>query len=68
MSCGARRIAVRAWDAEGGRDEDAVEPARAGASPPVSKGVGSDADALGSWPEKGLLGTQLGPNRNGRHW
>lgn len=67
-AAGARRIAVRAWDAEGGLDEDAVEPAREGASPPVSKGVGSDADALGSWPEKGLLGTQLGPNRNGRHW
>ncbi|MEN3212025.1 metallophosphoesterase [Methylorubrum populi] len=66
-SC-ARRIAVRALDAEGGTDEDAVEPAGPHAPPPVSKGIGSDADAVGAWPEKGLIGTQLGPNRNGRQW
>ena len=28
----------------------------------------SDADALEAWPERSLLGTQLGPNRNGRKW
>lgn len=65
---GARRIAVRAQDADGGLDEDTVEPARDHAPLPISKGVGSDADAVGAWPEKGLLGTQLGPNRNGRPW
>jgi Icc protein len=27
---------------------------------------GSDRNAVGGWPEKGILGTQLGPNRNGR--
>ena len=65
---GAGRIAVRAQDADGGTDEDAVEPAGPRAPLPVSKGVGSDADAVGAWPEKGLFGTQLGPNRNGRSW
>ena len=25
-------------------------------------------NALGAWPEKHILGTQLGPNENGRHW
>jgi hypothetical protein len=29
---------------------------------------GSDQDAVGAWPEKHLLGTRLGPNRNGRKW
>jgi Icc protein len=29
---------------------------------------GSDADALGPWTETHILGTQLGPNRNGRQW
>ena len=29
---------------------------------------GSDADAVDAWPERGILGTQLGPNRNGRRW
>lgn len=25
-------------------------------------------NAIGAWPERGLLGTQLGPNKNGRKW
>jgi Icc protein len=25
-------------------------------------------NAIGEWPEKHILGTQLGPNENGRHW
>ncbi len=25
-------------------------------------------NALGAWPEHGLVGTQLGPNKNGRKW
>ena len=35
---------------------------------PIRHADGSDRDALAAWPEKGLLGTQLGPNRNGRGW
>ena len=27
---------------------------------------GSDADSIGAWPENGIFGTQLGPNRNGK--
>jgi hypothetical protein len=25
-------------------------------------------NTLGEWPEKHILGTPLGPNKNGRHW
>jgi Icc protein len=25
-------------------------------------------NAIGAWPERGILGTQLGPNKNGRRW
>ena len=25
-------------------------------------------NALGAWPDRHILGTQLGPNENGRHW
>ncbi|KQP16494.1 metallophosphoesterase [Methylobacterium sp. Leaf93] len=64
----ARRLTVRASDAAGGTGQDVVEPATDRSRLPVSKGIGSDADSIGAWPEKGLLGTQLGPNRNGRHW
>ena len=65
---GARRLSVRAADIGGRIGTDAIEPAGDAALIPTSKGIGSDADAIGAWPEKGLLGTQLGPNRNGRHW
>ncbi len=62
------RITVRARDAMGREDADAVEPAGAGWVPPRRHADGSDADRIGAWPEKGILGTQLGPNRNGRKW
>jgi Icc protein len=29
---------------------------------------GDNANAIGPYPSKGLLGTQLGPNKNGRKW
>jgi 3',5'-cyclic-AMP phosphodiesterase len=29
---------------------------------------GSDVHALGAWPEHGIEGSQLGPNKNGRRW
>ncbi|KMO11121.1 metallophosphoesterase family protein [Methylobacterium platani] len=64
---GARAIAVRA-QAAGAEDADLVEPARDPDGLPTSRGIGSDADALGAWEDRGLLGTQLGPNRNGRQW
>lgn len=65
---GATRLTVRAQDAEGGIGEDRIEPAVDPGALVRSKGLGSDADAVGAWPDRGILGTQLGPNRNGRHW
>ncbi|TGD93435.1 metallophosphoesterase family protein [Methylobacterium nonmethylotrophicum] len=64
---GARAVAVRAMSA-GAEDTDLIEPATDASALPTSRGIGSDADALGAWPGRGLLGTQLGPNRNGRQW
>jgi hypothetical protein len=29
---------------------------------------GDDTNAIGAYPSKGLLGTLLGPNKNGRKW
>lgn len=61
-------VRVRARDARGREDEDRVEPARPGWTPPARAGDGSDRDHVGPWPEKGILDTQLGPNRNGWQW
>jgi len=62
------RVVVRARDARGRTDEDGVDPASPDWSAPVRRADGSDADRIGAWPEKGLLDTQLGPNRRGRKW
>ena len=59
---------VRAHDASGRTDEDRVEPSGQGWTAPERHADGSDRDRIGPWPEKGILDTQLGPNRNGRKW
>ena len=64
----ARLIRVRARDSAGREDQDEVEPPQPGWTPPVHARDGSDRDRIGAWKSKGLLDTQLGPNRNGREW
>lgn len=61
-------VRVRVRDAQGRHDEDRVQPARAEWARPPRVADGSDRDRVGAWPERGILGTQLGPNRNGRKW
>lgn len=61
-------VHVRARDAKGRTDQDTVEPARPGWTVPEGAGDGSDRDRVGAWPERGILDTQLGPNRNGKKW
>jgi Icc protein len=66
---GARRLAVSVTDGTGHADTDAIEPvARRFVPPPAHERPGSDAFRTGPWPEKGIRGDQLGPNRNGRDW
>lgn len=62
-------ITVRAVTASGRPAVHSITAAGATfASPPPPPAPGSDAASIGAWPENGLLGTQLGPNRNGRKW
>jgi 3',5'-cyclic-AMP phosphodiesterase len=61
-------IRVRARDWSGREDEDMIELANLTRGVPLRVGEGSDADRISEWPERGILGTQLGPNRNGRKW
>jgi 3',5'-cyclic-AMP phosphodiesterase len=35
---------------------------------PVSRIPRDSENTIGAWPEHGILGTQLGPNKNGRKW
>ncbi|MBP1181041.1 metallophosphoesterase family protein [Methylobacterium sp. PvR107] len=66
---GAHRLAVTVTDGAGPSDTEVIEPvSRSFVPPPPHERPGSDALRLSAWPEKGLRGDQLGPNRNGRDW
>jgi 3',5'-cyclic-AMP phosphodiesterase len=61
-------LTVRVEDSDGTTDEETIRVAGDDYEPPARHRNGSDEDSVGAWPEKGILGTQLGPNRNGRKW
>jgi Icc protein len=63
---GPFRLAVRVIDLQDNQDTDTIDVASYVAA--EGKPTGSDAGSVGAWPERHLLGTQLGPNRNGRKW
>ena len=60
------RITVRAVDETGRPGQHTISAATRAYVAPVRAQNGSDADSIGAWPENGIFGTQLGPNRNGK--
>ena len=64
----AENVEVRARDRTGREDHDTIELRRRGMLLPTRAACGSDRNAIGAWPEHGIVGTQLGPNRSGRSW
>lgn len=65
---GARSITVEATDVAGVRGFETIQLAREDDFVRFRAADGSDADRLDRWIERGILGTQLGPNRNGHGW
>ena len=67
LDAGLHRVAVSV-----GTDRDVVEVLVRGERDIPRRGIpvapGRDIHSIGAWPAHGLLGTQLGPNKNGRHW
>jgi 3',5'-cyclic-AMP phosphodiesterase len=61
-------LTVEAEDREGGFDVESIRVAAPDFCAPKRIANGSDVDSVGAWPEKHIFGTQLGPNRNGKHW
>jgi hypothetical protein len=65
-------ITVRAQSADGTCNEDhidvLVENPNSPALAPFGAARGTDAHAVKPWPEHGVLGSQLGPNKYGRKW
>ena len=68
LSGGTYTVQAIASDIAGRRASDEI---RAVIASPGAYGLPKRAErdqdnAIGAWPERGLLGTQLGPNKNGR--
>ena len=64
----ATTIGVEAEDDQGWIGVELVEIARHVHLAVEHRADGSDADSVGAWESRGIFGTQLGPNRNGRKW
>jgi hypothetical protein len=59
-------ITVQAVDETGRPGQHTIRAATRAYIPPARIRDGSDADSVGAWPENGIYGTQLGPNRNAK--
>jgi hypothetical protein len=59
-------LTVRAFDETGRPGIHIIRPARQGHKLREHCPLGSDAVSIGAWPENGIFGTQLGPNRNAK--
>ena len=64
-------VIVHAQSGDGGSDEDRID----GLTPQAAASIGrpdalpgTNARAVEAWPEHGILGSQLGPNKYGRKW
>ena len=68
VSSDATTIGVEACDEDGWIGIESVEVARPAHLDVKRRADGSDADSVGAWEARGIFGTQLGPNRNGRKW
>jgi hypothetical protein len=59
-------LTVQAVDETGRPGQHTIQAATRAFVPPVRLRNGSDAASVGAWPENGIFGTQLGPNRNSK--
>ena len=65
------RLVVTAQIGDGRTGQDSIQlmPLRSTQDHQYPVGpLGTDAHVVEAWPEHGIIGSQLGPNKNGRHW
>ena len=67
---GVHRITAQVQSADGRKAADTIAAltSQSGRHQAPPRRPGDDSNAIGSYPERGILGTQLGPNKNGRKW
>lgn len=63
---GAATLIVKATDDNGKPATHTIDLVPPAGYQPVRVADGTDADSIGAWPQNGIFGTQLGPNRNGK--
>jgi hypothetical protein len=72
LAPGPHAITVSASSSGGDADADEIQletaAARPSVRPPVKPKPGHDLHSVGAWPARGVLGTRLGPNKNGKAW
>ena len=69
LSEGVHQLTVIATDENGLEADDSIRLVLGAAAYKAPPRTERDQDnAIEAWPERGLLGTQLGPNKNGRKW
>ena len=61
-------LTVEAVDEHGRPGRHTITVGTASYKLPERTRNGSDLDSIGAWPENGIYGTQLGPNRNSKPW
>lgn len=65
---GVYDLTVQALHCSGAEVTDRIRVRVGRATNKTERAERDQDNALGAWPEHGLLGTQLGPNKNGRKW
>jgi Icc protein len=68
---GISRLTARFTDEDGKSAQDTIRVAinpSSGQYKPAARIARDNENIIGAWPEHGILGTQLGPNKNGRKW
>lgn len=61
-------LTVEAVDQRGRPGRHSITVATVSYQLPIRTKKGNDADSIGAWPDNGIYGTQLGPNRNTKPW
>ena len=67
LSSGQHRLVVQSTTSSGSSSSSAIEIIT-GARPSQEHAPVDQDNAVGAWKERSILGTQLGPNKNGRQW
>jgi hypothetical protein len=69
LADGVHPLTVDISDQDGKTAQDDIRLVLGASSyKPPQRSERDQDNAVGAWPDRGMMGTQLGPNKNGRKW